>query len=51
LIGKTAQASRPEPEKSGGGFGGGKVKAMKLGKNAVVLDYQTERASASMKWI
>ena len=42
LIAKTAQASRPEPEEPGDGVGGGKVKAKKLGKNAVVLDYQTE---------
>ena len=42
LIGKTAQASHPEPEEPGNGVGGGKVKAKKLGKNAVVLDYQAE---------
>lgn len=42
LIGKTAQASRPEPEEPGAGARGCKVKAKKLSRNAVVQGYQTE---------
>ena len=42
LIGRTAQASRPGPEEPGAGARGTKAKAKKLGRNAVVLDYQTE---------
>ena len=49
LLGTTAQASRPEPgepEEPAKGAGGGKAKrkakVKKLGKNAVILDYQAE---------
>jgi len=49
LIGQAAQASRPAPEETDAdaGVGGGKVKtkkvrAKRLGKNAVVMDYKTE---------
>jgi transposase len=41
-IGKTAQASRPEPQEPVDGAGGGNIKAKRLGKNAVVMDYRAE---------
>ena len=41
-IGKTAQASRPEPQDPVDGAEVGRVKAKRLGKNAVVMDYRAE---------
>lgn len=43
VIGKAAQASRPAPEEDDdGAAGGGKVKAKRLGKNAVMMNYKAE---------